>query len=407
MRTEMRGRKWTAWKALFVVIPLIVIPLLVTCTQTDDTPVDWKSIPPYRQLTTVSLRWVQTTLERLPESSPVPDLVAGIGGITRLDGYVLDRKHQDVIIFGDADPSKPALNFGDFVVALRNAWREYADREGNTIIYSYPGCSIDPDPETLRDLEHVMDRFRGDRNGSSTEAALEEWHRTCRRPQQVSVFGVPFQSRFAKTMVVADYGMKRIADGSDSLPIPGFRSFMDMVMDTMKSAVVRGDRLAMPIHPFNSFWFYPGEVVCQAAAALADRDILVIDNCPVVLLTAEEHLVGKTVERSESQDPMAKEFAEAFTRAYPTAASLRQPYADLEGLFRMVAVAQMMKKADAPDAAGLDLGYLLNRYAVVVAHVDSTLPGISNVKEFTHRVESETSISEQYLWLPSCGGVLI
>ncbi|MFZ1947484.1 MAG: hypothetical protein WAW06_08040, partial [bacterium] len=134
MRTEMRGRKWTAWKALFVVIPLIVIPLLVTCTQTDGTPVDWKSILPYRELTTVSLRWVQATLERLPEGSPVPELIAEVGGITRLDGYVLDRKHQDVIIFGDADPSNPTLYLEDFVVALRNAWREYADREGNTLI---------------------------------------------------------------------------------------------------------------------------------------------------------------------------------------------------------------------------------------------------------------------------------
>jgi len=104
----------------------------------------------------VSLKQLQASV-RAGNSQSVYNLC----GITRLDGYVLDRDSRDVVVYGVVDPNLPALRLDDFVVALRAAKLVYGRREGRTIYYSAPGCSIDPNPDTLRRLQGVAHELRG------------------------------------------------------------------------------------------------------------------------------------------------------------------------------------------------------------------------------------------------------
>ena len=45
--------------------------------------------------------------------------------------------------------------FGDFIAALQNANNEVPIKNGNTIIHEDPGCSIDPDPKVIVELDRI------------------------------------------------------------------------------------------------------------------------------------------------------------------------------------------------------------------------------------------------------------
>ncbi len=98
-------------------------------------------------------------------------------GVTRVTGYVVDKKSRDIVLVGAVDPSLPALHIDDFVVAMRNAWIIYAKTKGNVRYYSDPGCSIDPDPRVLaqlRDLQSTPVDFASEQ---SMQDASDRWRR--------------------------------------------------------------------------------------------------------------------------------------------------------------------------------------------------------------------------------------
>ncbi len=153
----------------------------------------------------------------------------------------------------------------------------------------------------------------------------------------------------------------------------------------------------------NRFWFYPGK-----NRYLEYEDMVIIDECQVLLLTEEEFLTksGKVV-GSGRANPYAKKFTEIFSALYPRIAKQRPIYYELESLFRFVALAKILKFKSPLEKIGLDIDYLLNRYPVSRTTVDKFLPGRSNVKGFTHRKDYEDGYSNYQLWIPSCGGVSI
>jgi hypothetical protein len=350
----------------------------------------------------LSLRVLQQTLESLSPGESLSDEITNLGGMKRPCGYVIDTATHDVILVGCSSPSAPSLHLDDLIIALRNAWWEYAETKGNTQYYSYPGCSIDPDPKTFQMLQQLANEILSTTTIEEVEEKLEKWDDLCERPQKVRVMGVPFDSRFAQVMVKADYDMKTIVDGSDdSLNIPGFKSLVDMTLDKIKPAVIQGKPITIPLFTLNRFWFYPGENVYLAGDLAA-----VIDECPVMLLSEEEYLhrSGGRV-GSGRANPLAQEFCESFSDHYGELAEQRPIYAELENLYRLVAVAMLMHDRNATVKAGLDLDYLLNEYPVAESKVDRTLDGRSHVKEFMHREDFDGGYSELHLWLPSCGGV--
>ncbi|GIT31646.1 MAG: hypothetical protein Ct9H300mP1_36920 [Planctomycetaceae bacterium] len=48
-------------------------------------------------------------------------------------------------------------------------------------------------------------------------------------PQEVRVFGVPADSRFACKLVAADYHLKRVAMGFDRPPVKGLINYVDLL----------------------------------------------------------------------------------------------------------------------------------------------------------------------------------
>jgi len=349
----------------------------------------------------LSLKVLQKTLQECAPKGTCLEEIQQMVGIKKILGYVIDSSNKDIIVFGSLDPMLPPLYLEDFVIALRNTWMKYAERRGNTLYYSNPGCSIDPDPSVLRLLEEPAEQILKERNPEKIQRHLTRWHTVCRQPQQVRVLGIPYDSRFARVMVEADYYMKRLVDGSVTLDTPGFASLTDITLSIARQDIEKGGNLSIPASTLDRFWFYPGE-----NTFLEDTGVIHIQKSEVVLLTEQEFLSARgQVVGTGSANPLAKKFADSLTEQYSAIAKAKPIYAELEALFRVVALARIMKHKDALTGSGLTLDYLFDKYPLPSTAVSRTLPGISNVKEFRHRKDISGGYEELHLWLPSCGGV--
>lgn len=352
----------------------------------------------------LSLKVLEKRAERCIAEGNYYDEIFQFCGITKILGYVIDGENDDIVLIGKADNTLPPLYFEDFVIALRNTQLKYAPLEGNTYIYSSPSCSIDPEPEVLNELQQVGNQIFNDSNQEKVQKNLNEWKETCGQSQTVSVMGIPFETRFGKVMVDADYYMKRLVDGSVSLDIDGFKSLTDMTLDVIKEDITNNKPLSIPSQTMNRFWFCPGET-----SFIESDGIVLIKKSQVILLTEEEYLTKKgKVAGSGRPNQLAKEFVDSFTKKYDQIAREKPIYSELEGLFRVVALTKIMKHNEATSEAQITLDYLLNRFPVTKnTEIKRTLPGISNVKEFQHKSENSRRYSILYFWLPSCGGVSI
>jgi hypothetical protein len=351
----------------------------------------------------VSLKVLQERVKDcMVNGNCVEDLLQ-LCGIRRLVGYVIDSANRDIVLIGKIDSTSPPLRLEDFVIALRSAWWIYAPLRGNTYYYSPPYCDIRPSGKILSELKEVSRNISKCSSRDSVRQYFDQWHEICHQLQKVTVGGIPPQTRFGRIMVEADYYMKKLVDGSDTLSVEGLKSLVDMAMEVAQRDITRGGRISLQMNPLNRFEFYPGE-----KSFYQDEGIVCIKKCQVALLT-EKQFLSKTGEITGAgqPDPLAESFARNFTTKYDQVANQKPIYAQLKGLFRFVALANAMKSRDVVSLAGISLDYLLKRYPVQRDFVDIALPGVSNVREFKHREETQDGYQEYYLWLPSCGGVRI
>src|SRR5262249_41993821 len=96
------------------------------------------------------------------------------------------------------------------IVALRSAFRRGIDPKDGTDYGKQAAISIDSNPEVYHRLR---DFHTTDAEGRRKYAEL------CRAPQKVRVDGMIRHSRVAKVLIDADYRMKKISNGSETLPI--------------------------------------------------------------------------------------------------------------------------------------------------------------------------------------------
>lgn len=351
----------------------------------------------------ISLKVFQEKIEDCMAKGSCPENILQLCGIKKVLGYIIDERNRDIILIGEVDETSPPLYLEDFVIALRNTWMKYAELKGNTYYYSNPGCSIDPDPSVLYDLQQIGNQIFRSSNPNKVQKNLTQWDNVCCQPQRVRVLGIPYDTRFGKVMVEADYYMKRLVDGSAPLDIDGFSSLTDMTLNIVRKEIEAGNPVSVPLLALNRFWFYPGE-----NSFFEDKGVIYIKKSDVKLLTEEEFLTKRgDIAGTGKPNLLAQKFAESFSDKYVEIAKRKPIYAELEGLFRFVALARIMKYKNAIAESGINLDYLMNDYPVEKTPVNRNLPGISNIKEFKHKSETQGGYSILYLWLPSCGGVSI
>lgn len=321
-------------------------------------------------------------------------------GITRMSGYITDKKTHDIILFGQVDPAYPALHLDDFVVALRSVNMAYARKSGHTYYITPPGCSIDPNPKVLRRLREIGNDMTNATSREEQKQQLENWKAVAASLQNVRVMGVPFDTRFAKVMVDADYYMKRLVNGSVNLSIPGFDSLMGMNMSLCRQAIKTG-KSDPPASSMSRFWFYPGQTAFEE-----EDGVVTLVNCQVKLLTEEEFLTESgTISGAGRPNPMAKVFAESFTAHYNQIAAAKPIYKELQGLFRFVALAKLMRGGNESAVTGANLGYLRNGYRVNGIAVSRALQGLTRYAELNDEQATDNGKRTMRQTFLSCGGV--
>lgn len=344
----------------------------------------------------VSLCVMDATLRKGPSRQ-----ASKLCGITRVSGYVLDRSSRDIILVGKVDPAYPSLRLDDLVVALRNVRLDYATKDGRTYHYSSPGCSIDPDPAVIRQLQELGPRSSGEYREGDQNWLIEQWQAVGSQPQQVKVVGVPFDTHFAKVMVDADYYMKRLVNGTVVPGVPGFKSLMEMRIEQAEKDFQAGERSTLSGPSLNRFWFYPGQTTYEEG-----NDTVVLKDCMVKLLTEEEFLTSQgSMQGKGRPSPLAKDFAESFTRCYRDIASKHPIYRELEGMFRFTALAKLIAEKQALSRAGNVLEYLMKQHPVAVIPVSRKVNGLIAYRKLdTERPVQDGKIRYSLL-LVSCGGV--
>ena len=303
----------------------------------------------FAELRAVSLKQIEATLARCAkEMKPLPEEVQYLAGLQRVQYVFIYPERQDIVLAGPAEgwkldalgnvigatTNRPVLLLDDLMTALRTGESSRTDPIT---------CSIDPTPEGLKRLEALNRRLKTMGNREETLRLIEE----TLGPQVVSVTGVPTHSHFARTMVAADFRMKRLAMNFEPAPVDGMPSFLEMLASSR-----RGLQNAMP-----RWWMAPNyEPLAKTADGLAWE----LRGPGVKCLTAESFLSDSGEKQaSDKANPIAEKWAATMTEKFEELSTHDSAFGQLRNVMDMAVVAALISKEGLLDVAKLEIPRLM------------------------------------------------
>ncbi|MCA9052280.1 MAG: DUF1598 domain-containing protein, partial [Planctomycetaceae bacterium] len=221
------------------------------------------------------------------------------------------------------------------------------------------GCSIDPKPENLQELKDFVaaSQARGPLGAGQTRRWVGQLQDKLGL-QDVTVYGVPADSRVARVIVEADYRMKMIGvgklDAGSQIP-----DYFTILADHPEQASGGIDGLR--------WWL---TLRCQEVLNSADHNAFQIRGSAVKCQSENEFLddQGRRVQTGDAE-PTNRLFAANFTDHYGDLAQREPIFADMEGVFNLALVAALIHQ-DGLDrqigwdrgAFGIGGGYVAARY---------------------------------------------
>ena len=271
--------------------------------------------------------------------------LAGIQRITHVF-YFADSK--DIVIAGPAEGWFPGyegamigVNTNQPVCELQHlitALRAYApNKDGAGIV----GCSIDPTEEGNVRLQQFQTQ-----SGRLTRQQFVNGVRDSLGMQKITVDGIPATTHAAQMMVAADYRMKRIGLGLDTMRVPGLRMFITHTEPNDSNALFR--------------WYFVPDY--ESVILTEDRTGLQLVGDGVKLVGANE-LVSETGERTVRTgilDRGTREFTQTFTQQYPQIAKQALVFAQLRNWVDMLICAAHIQQEDFYGKSGWSMTFFGN-----------------------------------------------
>ena len=324
---------------------------------------------PVAKLRKVSLAKVIAAVKAANDGHPLPPDVRFLGGLERITHVFVDTEGHDNILAGPADAltvdaagnvvaassGRPILQLEDLVVALRAI---DAARAGGI------KCSIDPTAEGIARLQALLRTQKT--IGQNPDATLVAMQNAV-GPQQVTVGGVPGDSRFARVLVAADYRLKRIGMGLEPSGIPELPSYLSMVPPGSTSAST-----------LPRFWLEADyEPISRDPDELAWR----INTRRMKCLT-ENDLVDAAGGRTgkAAPDATAKKWCDLMTTNYDRLAGRQPVFAELVNCVDVAVVAALVHGRQLAGRAGLDLTPLLDAQSLPLPsyEVPTSVPTVAH-----------------------------
>lgn len=320
---------------------------------------------PQRLISLVRLE--QKIDECLKEGKAIPDEVFFLAGLQRIDNIFVFPEDKDLVIAGPADgftpdavgrmigieSGRPTMRLDDLVVALR------------TVIKSRVlGCSIDPVPERLANLQKFVES-----GGPASVAVVESRFQQMDDilgMQDVRIDGVPTDSHFGLSLLEADYRMKRISIGLENPGVKGLKSHLSMIG-------AGGNTL-------QRWWFVP---LYDAIHRSEDGLAFQFSGQRVQLMAQEEmsdargyHTAAPTTRHS------TQAFAKQFTDKYPELAEKSPIFAELQSLIDLSVFAALVQKERLAERAGWKMTTLLDeqRFGHPVFNVPKKIASLVNYR---------------------------
>lgn len=290
----------------------------------------------------ISVRGIEEALKKSIETGEeLPDEIKFMAGIQRLQYVFVYPEKNDIVLAGKGEgwvvdargnvvgksTGQPVLRLEDFIVAIQTA--NNARRDLGISV------SINPTEEGLQNYAQLMRGMKASQFSDRTAQAIEE----SMGQQDISLTGVPTDSRYAQVLVAADFRMKRLAMGFDEAPVK-----MPSVLDLAQKR-----RKAMRITP--RFWL---ECAYDSVKKSEDGMAWEISGPGAKALTQEEALLSDGSKKQKS-DPTAVKWAKSMTENFSELASKEPVFAELRNILDMSVIAALIEKEKLLSKANLEL----------------------------------------------------
>lgn len=318
----------------------------------EPVPADLES---FTELRFVSLRQIEAQIAQAAETNePIADEVRYLAGMLRVKHVLVypptANKPGDIVIGGPAEgwkvdqlgntvgmtTGRPVLMLEDLIVALRAA--ESSNGPGIS-------CSIDPTKEGLARAQKVQSQLTVADGPLVAARRLEQ----ALGRQTISVSGVPASSHFARTLVAADFRMKRLAMGFEQAPVSNLPSYIKMVgaAGASKNILPRW-WLAANYEPLardqeGLAW----EIRGQAVKCMAEEDFVDADG---------------SIKRGKGKATGASRWADQFTNQFDELAGHDSAFGHLRNALDLSVAAALMTKEGLWDVAQIDTPQLAKEY---------------------------------------------
>jgi len=284
-------------------------------------------------------RLEQEVSRRLAAGLPVVESMEQMAGLSKIE-YVMVYPEQGEIVIGGpaegweydefgmavgAESGRPTLQLGDLVTVMRTF-----SPTGSKIF----GCSIDPKQENIKAVKEYAATSQS--GGALSPAGIRRWANKIEDllgHQNVTVYGVPANSRVARVLVEADYRMKLIGVGQleGGSNVPDYFELLRK-QPTLASGGLDAMRWWMTMR-------------YESVMHSADHNAFQVNGSAVQCKSENQFLSdsGKRVNTGKAE-PINQLFAANFTDHYTELAKQDPVFADLQGIFDLALIAALIDR---------------------------------------------------------------
>ncbi|MCB9951780.1 MAG: DUF1598 domain-containing protein [Planctomycetaceae bacterium] len=288
---------------------------------------------------------------RIAEGKPVVESMRHMAGLYQVQYVFVFPESGEIVIGGPAEgwsynqdgravgsnSGTPTLQLDDLVTVMRT----FSD-EGPQVFR----CSIDPKPENVKALKDFATASQ--QRGALRPSAVRGWAKQLGEVlgnQNITVEGVPQDSRVARVIVEADYRMKLIGigklDGGSSIP-----GYFDLLAKEPQLAGGSLDALR---------WW----MTMDYSEVLHSPDLNTFEiNGPAVKCQSENEFLSDNGQRvaTGKAEPINQLFAANFTNHFGELAAKDPIFADMKGIFDLALISALMHHEGVYDVVKWDGG---------------------------------------------------